>query len=215
MAQTYLYFDVETQGLPLFREPSDDPRQPHLVQLAATLVGDSDFEVQHSMNRIIKPDGWTIPEEVAAVHGITTERALDEGVPEKEVLEEFIGLMEKATHRVAFNSTFDARLIRIAMKRFGIGDQDAWKRFPDTCVMRMATPVCQIPPTGKMMAAGLKHYKNPNLGEAYQIIMGEPLEGAHDAMVDVEATMKLHVMLLLQEQEAQEEGAAHLAAQGA
>lgn len=33
-----LFFDTETTGLPLFEQPSEDPRQPHIVQLAACLV---------------------------------------------------------------------------------------------------------------------------------------------------------------------------------
>jgi len=33
-----VFFDSETTGLPLFNEPSEDPRQPHIVQLAACLV---------------------------------------------------------------------------------------------------------------------------------------------------------------------------------
>lgn len=30
--------DCETTGLPLFKEPSEDPRQPHIVELAAMLI---------------------------------------------------------------------------------------------------------------------------------------------------------------------------------
>lgn len=33
-----IVYDTETTGLPLFSQPSEDPRQPHIVQLAAIVV---------------------------------------------------------------------------------------------------------------------------------------------------------------------------------
>lgn len=35
---TALFYDCETQGIPLFKEPSEHPEQPHIVQVAACLV---------------------------------------------------------------------------------------------------------------------------------------------------------------------------------
>ena len=35
---TAIFFDTETTGLPLFKEHSEHPSQPHIVQLAACLV---------------------------------------------------------------------------------------------------------------------------------------------------------------------------------
>lgn len=32
-----LFYDTETNGLPLWREPSNHPGQPHITQLAAEL----------------------------------------------------------------------------------------------------------------------------------------------------------------------------------
>ena len=71
-----LAYDTETTGLPLWNDPSDDPRQPHIVQLAAALVDIDTRRTIASMDVIVKPDGWTIPDDTVAVHGITTEHAL-------------------------------------------------------------------------------------------------------------------------------------------
>ena len=74
-----LFYDTKTTDLPLWREPSEHPDRPHIAQLAALLCLDG-VEIA-SLNAIVRPDGWTIPDEVAAIHGITTERAREEGVP--------------------------------------------------------------------------------------------------------------------------------------
>src|SRR6478735_3118086 len=117
-----LFFDTETSGLPLFSEPSEDPRQPHIVQLAAALVNLDTREVLEELNVIIKPDGWEIPDEVAVIHGITTERALAEGIPEIEALDRFLALNARAEVRIAHNEQFDARILRIAIKRLKADD---------------------------------------------------------------------------------------------
>ena len=47
-------------------------------------------------------------------------------------------------------------------------------------------------PTERMRAAGRNHPKTPNLGEAYQHFTGNALDGAHDAMVDVNACIAIY-----------------------
>ena len=84
------FYDTETTGLPLFREPSEHPGQPHLVQLAAALVDLDTRETVASLDVVVRPDGWTIPDDVAAVHGITTDYAAAVGVPESLALSLFL-----------------------------------------------------------------------------------------------------------------------------
>ena len=85
-----LFYDTETTGLPDWHQPSDGPQQPHIVQLAACLVDLDTRETIDSMDMIIRPDGWVIPDDVAEVHGITTERATAEGCNEHDVLMKFL-----------------------------------------------------------------------------------------------------------------------------
>ena len=68
--------------------------------------------------------------------------------------------------RIAHNEQFDARIIRIAQYRAGEldADLDRWKVGPTECTARLATPILQLPPTAKMVAAG-RHFKTANLGE--------------------------------------------------
>lgn len=180
-----LIFDTETTGLPDFKAPSEAPHQPHIVQLAALLVDPVSRATIASMDVIVRPDGWAIPDDVAAVHGISTERAAALGVSESIALGLFLDMWGAASLRVAHNEQFDARIIRIAQHRFDCGDLDAWKAGKAECTARLATPLCQIPPTEKMVRAGFNKFKTPNLGEAYRHFTGRELENAHSAMADV------------------------------
>lgn len=190
---TVLVYDSETTGIPLFGEPSDDPRQPHLVQLAAVLVDLDTRQTISSMDVIIRPSGWTIPDEVAAIHGITTEHALEVGIPEIFALELFRSLWAGRT-RIGHNEGFDARIIRIAQHRHGYSEANmaAWKEGPAEDTAKLATPLVKCPPTAKMRAAGRNHYKTPTLAEAHQHFLGRPLENAHSAMADVLGCMAVY-----------------------
>lgn len=182
-----LFFDTETTGLPDFKAPSESAHQPHIVQLAALLVDMDTRETIQSMDVICRPDGWTIPDEVAAVHGITTEHAAEVGIPEHLAVSMFMELWAGRA-RVAHNEQFDARIVRIALMRFHSEEAaDIWKSGPTECTARLATPICALPPTEKMKAVGRFHHKTPNLGEAYRHFTGKGLENAHSAMADVMA----------------------------
>lgn len=188
-----LFYDTETTGLPDFKAPSEAAHQPHIVQLAALLVDLDTRQTIQSMDVIVRPHGWTIPDEVAAVHGITTEYAADVGIPERLAVEMFMDLWNNR-NRVAHNEQFDARILRIALMRHqgnifhspsGKSVPDIWKEGRAECTARMATPICALPPTDKMKAVGRFHHKTPNLGEAYRHFTGNDLQNAHSAMADV------------------------------
>lgn len=189
-----LFYDTETTGLPLFSEPSEDPRQPHIVQLAACLVNLATRQTIASMNVVVRPSGWEISEEVSKIHGITQERAKEIGISESLAVEMLLELWGSRS-RIAHNESFDARIVRIAIMRHNakIGrDPDQWKAGKAECTQGMSTPILKLPPTQRMIAAGRMHHKSANLGEAYKHFTGQDLAGAHDAMVDVQACMAVY-----------------------
>jgi DNA polymerase III subunit epsilon len=195
-----LAYDTETTGLPLWKDPSEDPRQPHIVQLAAALVDLDTRATIASMDVIVKPDGWTIPDDVAAIHGITTERALQVGIDESLAVDMLLGLWEGRT-RIAHNESFDARIVRIALKRFGYdAASDLWKDGKAECTQSLSTPILKLPPTEKMKQARRFHHKSANLGEAYEFFTGKKLENAHTAMADVQACIAVYFAIQDQRQ---------------
>ena len=182
-----IFYDTETTGLPDWKSPSGDDCQPHLVQLAALLVDLDDKKVIQSMDVIIKPDGWEIPDDESAVHGITTEHAEQVGIPEKLALEMFLSLWGQRM-RISHNKTFDQRIIRIATKRYCDEETiDAWaEKETHQCTMLQAKPIMQMPPKNRF------GYKPPKLSEAYEFFTGNELEDAHTALADTTACMDIY-----------------------
>ena len=193
-----LVYDTETTGLPDFKAPSEAPPQPHIVQLAAVLVDLDTRKEISSMDVIISPNGWVIPDDVAAIHGITTEHAEAVGVPEKMAIEMFMEMWRgPGRTRIAHNEQFDARILRIALKRFFdapdhvLPISDTWKARRSECTALLSKPILNLPPTEKMKTTNFK-VKTPNLGEAYRHFMGCDFENAHSAMADVRACMAVY-----------------------
>ena len=83
----YLVFDTETTGLPLnYKAPlTDFNNWPRMVQIAWQ-IHDVKGELIEVKNYIVKPEGYTIPYNSEKIHGISTKRALETGLPLREVL---------------------------------------------------------------------------------------------------------------------------------
>lgn len=173
-----LVFDTETTGLPHWKIPSGDPSQPHLVQLATVVCDVENRKIKQSINVIVKPDGWTIPNEVTEIHGITTEYAMEVGLPEKDVIGMFINMLGSKT-RIAHNTTFDNRIIHIGLKRFF--DDKAVDKF------KAGNYYCTMINLRKIIGG-----KNPKLVDAYKYFTGKKLENAHSAMADTLACMEVY-----------------------
>ena len=178
--KTALIFDTETTGLPDWKNPSGADHQPHLVQLAAILCDLETATPIQSMDVIIRPDHWTIPQEVTEIHGISHEKALAIGIPEPLALDMFLAMWNGCT-RVAHNRTFDQRIIRIAAKRYSTEEViEAWADKEDfECTLMMSR---------KIMGGKNGH----TLPEAYRHFTGNELVGAHSAMADAQGCKDIY-----------------------
>lgn len=189
-------FDTETSGLPLWDQPSEDKRQPHVVQYTAVLTDADTQQELDFVNYLIKPDGWTIDPGAMKAHGIPMETLLTEGHDESLAVSSFVLMAGQADLVVGYNVAFDLRIMRIAMLRFGFTkdgvDQFAREQVKKHCCAIQATPLAKIPPTEKMKRVGRFHFKTPNLGEAVKAILGEEMDDAHDARADVLWTQRLY-----------------------
>ena len=178
-----LIFDTETTGIIQKRLPAHDPSQPHIVSIAAVLLNGGLREYS-CMDVIIKPDGWTIPEDAVKVHGITDEIANQYGVPIGPVLTLFNHLCFKADVLVAYNAAFDTEVIKSELARKGrehyLHDEKL------RCCMLECAQELKLPNT-----RGYGDYKWPKLEESYKFFFGEDMQNAHNALWDVRNTAKI------------------------
>src|SRR5258707_11721051 len=139
-----------------------------MCSLAAVLLEDIASEPIAEMYQLVKPDGWTVPDEAAAIHGLTTEILEEKGYPAAAILERFMReFYEEAALLVGYGIEYDLKLLRGELRRAAMPDRYGEK--PNLCVMRQPTKPCNLPPTEAMMRTGRKWNKTPTRTEAYPI----------------------------------------------
>ncbi|MES2567423.1 MAG: DNA polymerase III subunit alpha [Bacteroidota bacterium] len=181
----FFIFDTETTGLPRsYNAPlTDFDNWPRMVQVAWQLH-DAKGNLLTSNSIIIKPEGYTIPFNAVQIHGITNERAIEEGQDLKTVLKEFVDVVNQTKYLCGHNIEFDNNIIGAELLRCGLENVLAAKPFIDT-KNDQTTEFCAIPG-----GRGGK-FKWPTLTELYSKLFNEKFEEAHNAAFDVLATGKV------------------------
>ena len=108
----YLFFDTETTGLPVnWKAPVGDlANWPRVVQIA-WILSDSNGNIKNKGSHIIRPRGFSIPDDSTQIHGITNMIAILKGKPIEDILYEFLILIKKADYIIAHNISFDEKVI--------------------------------------------------------------------------------------------------------
>jgi len=174
----YLFFDTETTGLPS-GQTSDYRNWPRLVQIAWLLI-DENTDIKSINSYIIKPEGFKIPKRVIKIHGITMERAIDEGVALDYALHRFLGDTNFADVLIAHNISYDYGVVRGELLRKKI--PDFLREYSKFCTMT-SKPVLDY--CESFRANGRREC--PSLSELYLLLFGEKLDNAHDALTDAQA----------------------------
>ena len=175
-----LFFDTETTGLPLnYKDPSSEvDNWPRMVQLAFILCSSSG-NVLESVNYIIKPDGYDIPDSVSDIHGVTMEVAENEGVDLRIVLEHFRKMLDNSCCLIAHNVEFDSKVVGCEFYRVFGEDFLIGKRMMCTMKNHNVIEYCALPPFR------YGSYKWPTLTQLHVRLFSAEFEGAHDASADV------------------------------
>lgn len=184
-------FDTETSGLPKsYGAPASEiDNWPRMVQLSWQVYSD-DRRMIAEHNYIIKPDGFDISPESSLIHGISTERAMREGVGLNFALVNFMSsILTEGTIFVAHNISFDEKIVGAELIRSKFQKaHDALFMRERICTMLSTTEFCGLP--------GKYGNKWPKLQELHVKLFGEEFQGAHDAIIDVRALSRCYFELI-------------------
>ena len=186
--ENIIFFDTETTGV--IPKGKEEPLVyfndfPHVVQLSWK-IGDKEGDY------IIKPDGFTIPDAAAAVHGITTDRAIAEGVPYHDAFLQFFADVKASTALCAHNgAAFDIRVIVAEYVRMSNVERASkfWAFLKSLPLYDTMTEPTIINFVGARFRNG-KPGKFPRLEELYAKIFNGESFPAHNSMEDVRALAK-------------------------
>ena len=180
-----LFLDTETTGIPdrAAKWDVDFMEYPHVVQIA-WLHGCK------AENHIIRPDGWEIPEDAQAVHGITTEYALEHGEPFAAVVDLLIQDCHEAGLICGHNIHFDTGIIKANILR-ELGREYYDANDVESALYkgkRIDTMRSTMKWVDARFASG--RLKFPNLGELYDRCFPNETFEAHDALEDCKAVAR-------------------------
>lgn len=189
-----LFYDLETTGLP---KAGDDPlRQPGIVQIGAALVDPTAWDkdddgIQDEFNMHVNPELMPDRFEPGAVrvNGISWNDCQDK--PSFfTVGEEFAKFSIGAHTRSGYNIIdFDDKILMWQLRRYGMEFNFPWSpTVVDVAKLAKAS--------GRYV--GKKGPKFPKLVELYADVTGTKLTGAHDAMYDIRATVRVARILFAQ-----------------
>jgi DNA polymerase III subunit alpha len=185
----YLIFDTETTGLPLnYNAPvSDIQNWPRMVQLAWECHDKNGWLIGNKCY-IVKPENYIIPQAAVQVHGITTEKAIAEGIALETVLEEFEQDLVQSSFVIGHNVSFDLNILGAEFIRRGMNT--CLQHKARVCTKEASTDFCALPggKNGK--------FKWPTLTELCIKLFGETFSDAHNAAADVAATARCFFELM-------------------
>lgn len=187
--ETLIGFDTETTGF-VEKEPMSLDNQPHVVEFAAIKIDYQSMEEIDRLEFICKPPIPLSPE-IINITGIQNKAGIisdetGEELPSVELKQPFKAHLRDLVQfffgtrwMICHNLTFDRDVIWYELKRIGFISRFPWP----------PNHLCTVEKTKTIKGYDL------SLSALHEHLFGEKFEGAHRAMVDVEAMMKCYRQL--------------------
>lgn len=193
VAGRVIVYDTETTGLPPYEwnacSRRREPAPPSLVGRwagcrivqMAWAVFDPDGSLVEEQCHLVRPDGFQVPPQATAIHGISHAEAVAEGKDVRDVLRAFVASMHECDRMVAHNISFDTHVVQAEMHRAGMSEE--------------AGRVAGMPEFCTMKAGTLPGQKWPKLVELYERLFHETPAISHKADADVEQCARIYFEL--------------------
>ena len=170
-------FDTETTGL--------DVQKEHIIQLSLVKIETDNWSVVDQRNWYILPEvNFTIPAEAEAVHHISKEFLLENGVSLRSIYEDFIAFTAGCDILSYNGNGYDAPILYYNLKRLGLSFDFENRTWYDALFLE------RIHMEGKIDPETGERY-HCNLTATYTRYYGHPFEGAHNSLDDVMATIEV------------------------
>lgn len=175
-----LVFDTETTGF-INKKETNLQKQPYIIQFAGIIGEMKEKKITEirRVNILINP-GVPIPYDSSQVHHIY-DLDVKDAPSFAEVKDEIMEIINEADVIVWHNIEYDEDMLKLELKRY----DEEYKYQPQQviCTMKSSVDFCAIEGNGK-------RFKYPKLWELHKKLFDHYFLWAHDAMVDVEATLK-------------------------
>ncbi len=193
----YAIIDCETNGLPDYKKPADDPCQPRLAALGIILVDVKrsalplpgpalEIVVESEHEFLVKPDGWKMTAGAQAVNGLTDERLEAEGSPVALCLGFYTGAILAGRVVVAYGAQHDCKILRGECRRREL--PDLFEQTKNVCLMRAVQPL-KIPKANSKGGW-------PQLDDVLRWLGEKPEPRPHGALVGARCAFKVFSALL-------------------
>lgn len=181
-----IVFDTETTGFINKKEIDNLEKQPYLVQFAWIYweVVDGQFKEIERINELVKPI-IPIPYDSSLVHHIYDVDVQNEPWIQSKI-DQFLKVLNEADIVIWHNIEYDDFVINTELKRL----ERFWEYNPKKtfCTMKETVDFVAVKGNGE-------RFKYPKLWELHKKLFWEYFIWAHDAMVDVEATLRCFLEL--------------------
>jgi DNA polymerase III epsilon subunit-like protein len=171
-------WDTETTGFPV--KDGKLEQQPYIIQFAAIVseLGDDGSVREIERHDILIKPRVSIPFGASQVNGIYDRDVVNCPYIENSI-DTIMKVLNSADVVVGHNVSYDEQILGYELDRLGrSGD---YTPIQSICTMRTSTDYCKLP--GRGFA-----WKSPKLSELHRFLFNEYFDGAHNALVDVEAT---------------------------